>query len=94
MRQMLRPGVVCTPSSSEAGSHTGWGWPMEYVLYRYKEQPTTVAAVAATADPLQAAVLAQDWVRSAPEEGLIVTIDQRAVIHHRPQPAPRGGRAG
>ena len=67
---------------------------MEYVLYRYKEQPTTVAAVAATADPLQTAVLARDWVRTAPEEGLIVTIDERAVIHHPPRHAARGGRAG
>ena len=57
---------------------------MEYVLYRYTEQPTAVAAVAATADPRQAAVLARAWARTAPEEGLIVAIDERPVIHHTP----------
>ena len=57
---------------------------MEYVLYRYTAQPTTVAAVAATADPRQAAALMRDWTRVAPEEGLVVAIDERPVIHHTP----------
>ena len=57
---------------------------MEYVLYRYQEQPTAVAAVAATADPRQAAVLARAWARTAPEE-VIVAIDERPVIHHAPR---------
>lgn len=58
---------------------------MEYVLLRYKQKPQDVVGLAATADPAQAVDLARRWTKTAPDEGLIVAVDNQAIVHCTPR---------
>ncbi len=58
---------------------------MEYVLLRYKHRPEDLVGVVATANPSVAVDLVRRWSKSAPDEGLIVTIDKQAIVHCTPR---------
>ena len=62
---------------------------MNYVLSRYTRQPAAVVAQTATRDPRTAAALAQRWAHAGPDEGLIVAVDDRTVIHCPPRATGR-----
>jgi hypothetical protein len=59
---------------------------MEYVLLRYRERPDQVVGVASTCRPDEAVELVRSWSHRAPDEGLILAIRDRPVVHC----APRG----
>jgi len=70
---------------------------MEYVLYRYAGSPERPLDVRATADPAAATALAHAWRERrerSDEEGFLVAVDDRAVIHCPPRPRehPADGR--
>ncbi len=62
---------------------------MEYVLLRYRDEPTDLTAVWATADPGTAVAVLQRWRRAYPNEGLIAAIGATAVVHCLPRPVAR-----
>ena len=57
---------------------------MEYVLLRYRDRPDCIVDVAATGKPDEAIRLVRRWSRRPPEEGLILAIGARPVVHCAP----------
>ena len=58
---------------------------MEYVLLRYRRNPADVVGLAATADPSQAVDLVRRWSHRAPDEGLILAVADRPIVHCAPR---------
>jgi hypothetical protein len=59
---------------------------MEYVLLRYRGKPDQIVDLAATSRPNEAVDLVRTWSRRDPDEGVILAIRDRPVVHC----APRG----
>ena len=57
---------------------------MEYVLLRYRARPDQVIDLASTSRPHEAVELVRTWSRRAPNEGLILAIRDRPVVHCAP----------
>jgi len=57
---------------------------MEYVLLRYRDRPDCVVNVAATSKPYEAVRLVRRWSHRPADEGLIVAIGARPVVHCAP----------
>ena len=57
---------------------------MEYVLLRYRDRPDCVVDVVATSRPDEAVRLVRRWSRRSPDEGLIVAIGARPIVHCTP----------
>ena len=69
---------------------------MEYTLLRYRDTPTDLTRVLATADAALAVALVRRWRCEHPEEGIIMAIGAAVVVHCRPGWRPqltRGRRA-
>lgn len=60
---------------------------MEYVLLRYKQRPDAVVGLASTSNPGEAVQLVRRWAERAPDEGVIVAIEQRPIVHCAPRSA-------
>lgn len=58
---------------------------MEYVLLKYRKQLDHVIELASTDNPAEAVDLVRRWSHGAPEDGLIVTVGTRAIIHCAPR---------
>jgi hypothetical protein len=58
---------------------------MEYVLLRYRDRPDQVIDLASTSRPYEAVTLVRDWARRAPDEGVILAIRDRPVVHCAPR---------
>ena len=58
---------------------------MEYVLLRYRERPDQVIDLASTRRPQEAVELVRTWSSRAPDEGLILAIRDRPVVHCVPR---------
>ena len=58
---------------------------MEYVLLRYRRNPSDVVSLASTADPSEAVDLVRRWSRRAADEGLIVSLADRPIVHCAPR---------
>jgi len=59
---------------------------MEYTLIRYHDTPDNVFVVTTTHDPAWAVALLRRWHRAAPEDGVVVRLGGRELVHC----APRG----
>ena len=58
---------------------------MEYVLLRYRERPDHVVDIAATSQPDEAISFVRRWSHRPQDEGLIVAIRDRPVVHCAPR---------
>jgi hypothetical protein len=58
---------------------------MEYVLVRYRERLDQVIDVAATNQPDEAVELVRTWSQRSPDEGVILAIRDRPVVHCAPR---------
>ena len=58
---------------------------MEYVLLRYRHRPEQVIHLASTSRPHEAVELVRSWSRRPPDEGLILAIRDRPVVHCAPR---------
>ena len=59
---------------------------MDYVLIRYHHSPSNVLTMSSTRDPLEAVAFVRYWHRNAPDDGVVVRLGGREVVHC----APRG----
>jgi hypothetical protein len=58
---------------------------MEYTLIRYHHTPDHVLVVTSTHDAAQAVALLRHWHRAAPEDGVVVRLGDREVVHCTPR---------
>ena len=58
---------------------------MEYTLIRYHDTPDNVFVVASTHDPAEAVAFLRYWHRAAPEDGVVVRLGDREVVHCAPR---------
>jgi hypothetical protein len=69
---------------------------VEYVLYRYAGAPDRPLDVRATADPATVRALTRAWRERRArvgDEGFIVAVDERAVVHCPPRAGGRTPKA-
>jgi hypothetical protein len=57
---------------------------MEYVLLHYRGEPSDVVETTTTHDAAEAVEIARRWSRST-EDGVIVVVDNRPIVHCRPR---------
>jgi hypothetical protein len=62
-----------------------WRRTMEYVLLRYRGRPDQVTGLTSTSRPKEVVEFVRTWSRRDPDEGVIVAIRDRPVVHCAPR---------
>jgi hypothetical protein len=58
---------------------------MEYVVIKYRREPSEVVSIAATQSPDVAVSLTRTWAQRAPDEGVVVVLEKQPIVHCAPR---------
>lgn len=58
---------------------------MEYIVIKYRRNLDDIVDLAATGNPDTAVSLTRQWMQRAPDEGLVVVLDQQPLVHCAPR---------